>query len=67
MSILLLPTEDNGWKILEKGISLRIQRTTNGANIDGDINLAAGGKREMAILGSCLGAVIWTHYTSASN
>jgi len=57
ISILLLSI-DGGWKILEKGISLRIQRTTNGANIDGDINLAAGGKREMAILGSCLVAVI---------
>lgn len=56
--ILLLPT-DNGWKILEKGISLRIQRVMNGAKIDGDINLAFGGKREMAILGSCVGAVTY--------
>ena len=59
MSILLLST-DGGWKILEKGISLRIQRTMDGAKIDGDINLASGGKREMAILGSCVRAVTYT-------
>ncbi|MDP2866594.1 MAG: hypothetical protein Q8O90_10155 [Elusimicrobiota bacterium] len=59
MHILLLSI-DNGWKILEKGISLRIQRTMDGAKIDGDINLASGGKREMAILGSCLRAVTYS-------
>lgn len=59
ISILLLST-DGGWKILEKGVSLRIQRMTNGAKIDGDINLSFGGKREMAILGACVGAVIYT-------
>lgn len=59
MYILLLPTDD-GWKILETGMSLRIQRMMNGAKIDGDINLAFGGKREMAILGACLGAVLYT-------
>lgn len=59
MSILLLST-DGGWKILEKGISLRIQRMMDGAKIDGDINLAGGGKREMAILGSCVRAVTYS-------
>lgn len=59
MSILLLST-DGGWKILEKGISLRIQRMMYGAKIDGDINLAGGGKREMAILGSCVRAVTYS-------